>query len=133
MSRLARALRPLLAVALVAGLGACGDDDAPESAPDDCTPIEGGAFTMVAENLAWNVECLTVPVGTEITFTVDNRDRSVGHNLSVFGPSGREKTDIETGPATQTLVYVADVEGYHQFACDPHANMEGDLWVEPAE
>jgi plastocyanin len=130
-----RPLRALAAAAVVAlVLAGCGGDDEPsaDGPPDDCTPIEDGAFTMVAENISWNVECLQVEVGTEITFTVDNRDRGVGHNLSVFGPSGEAKTDIETGPVTQTLVYEASEEGYHQFACDPHAAMEGQLWVVPA-
>jgi plastocyanin len=129
--RLVRSLASVALVALV--LAGCGGDDEPaDGPPDDCTPIEDGAFTMVAENISWNVSCLQVEVGTEITFTVDNRDRGVGHNLSVFGPSGKAKTDIETGPVTQTLVYDASTEGYHQFACDPHAPMEGQLWVVPA-
>ncbi len=129
-----RPIRTFAAVVLVAVvLTGCGGDDEPaDGPPDDCTPIEDGAFTMIAENISWNVDCLQVEVGTEITFTVDNRDRGVGHNLSVFGPSGKEKTDIEIGPVTQTLVYDATTEGYHQFACDPHAPMEGQLWVVPA-
>ena len=126
--RIVLALLALLALGAITPCG--GDDEEPaDGPPDDCTVIEDGAFTMVAENIAWNVDCLQVEVGTEITFTVDNRDRGVGHNLSVFGPSGNAKTDIETGPATQELVYDATTEGYHQFACDPHAPMEGQLWV----
>lgn len=127
--RLLLVAAPILLV--VAGVG-CGDDS-PTSAPSDCTPIEDGAFTMVAENLSWNVDCLIVAVGTEITFTVDNRDRSVVHNLSITGPSGDEKTKVEAGPVTQTLVYDATEPGRHKFVCDPHAGtMKGDLWVEPA-
>ncbi len=67
--------------------------------------------------------------GTEITFTVDNRDQGVQHNLDVFGPSGKEKTELEAGPVTQTLVYDAAQAGRHQFVCDIHSNMEGVLWV----
>jgi len=120
-----------LAVLVVTGSG-CGDDG-DTSAPSDCTPIEDGAFTLVAENLAWNVDCLIVPVGTEITFTVENRDRSVPHNLSVTGASGNHKTDVESGPTVQTLVYEAGEPGKHLFVCDPHAGtMRGDLWVEEA-
>lgn len=128
-----RLLRPvLLLVVLVAGLAACGGDDAPSAAPADCTRIEGGEATIVAENLKWDVECFRAPVGTTITFTVENRDRSVGHNLAIGGPSGDAKTDIEQGPATQTLTYEATEPGPHPFECEPHASMmEGTLWIDP--
>lgn len=128
-----RLLRPvLLLVVLVAGLAACGGDDAPSAAPADCTRIEGGEATIVAENLKWDVECFRAPVGTTITFTVENRDRSVGHNLAIGGPSGDAKTDIEQGPVTQTLTYEATEPGPHPFECEPHASMmEGTLWIDP--
>lgn len=121
----------LLAAALVAALLAAGcGDDAPSAAPDDCTPIEGGAVTLVAENLRWDDDCFTVEAGTTITWTVENRDQSVGHNLAIDGPSGSGKTEIEQGPVTQTLVYEATTAGRHPFECEPHASMmQGDLWV----
>lgn len=127
-----RLLRPVvLVLALAGGVTACGGDDAPSAAPADCTPIEGGEVTLVAENLQWDDDCFTVPAGTTITFTVDNRDRAVGHNLAIGGPSGDAKTDIEAGPITQTLVYEATEPGAHPFECEPHASMmKGTLWVE---
>lgn len=128
-----RLLRPLLLLVVLAiGLAACGGDDAPSSAPDDCTPIEDGEVTIVAENLKWSDDCFRAPVGTTITFTVDNRDRSVGHNLAIGGPSGSAKTEIEQGPVTQTLVYEATEPGPHPFECEPHASMmKGTLWIDP--
>lgn len=125
-----RALLPLLLV-VVGALAGCGGDDAAASAPEDCTRIEGGEATLVAENLRWDVECFVVEAGTEVTFTVENRDRSVGHNLAIGGPSGTARTDVEPGPVTQTLVYRADTPGRHPFECEPHAAMmQGDLYVE---
>lgn len=125
-------IRPLvLVVALAVGLAACGDD-APSSAPADCTRIEGGKVTIVAENLRWSDDCFRAPVGTTITFTVDNRDRSVGHNLAIDGPSGEAKTEVEQGPVTQTLIYEATKPGPHPFECEPHASMmNGTLWIDP--
>jgi plastocyanin len=128
-----RSPRTLLAVAalVVGALAACGDDE-PSGAPADCDRITDGAVTLVGENLAWDTDCLRVDEATEITFTVDLRDDSVDHNLSVFGPSGREKTPLERGPITQTLVYDATTSGRHEYVCDIHPSMEGELWVDPA-
>lgn len=128
-----RLLRPLIPLVILAvALAGCGGDDPPDAAPADCTRIEGGAYTLVAKDLAWNTECLRVPVGTDITFTVDNRDTAVDHNLAISGPSGKAKTELERGPVTQTLDYTAGTAGYHLFVCDIHPSMEGDLWVDPA-
>ena len=128
---LRRVARPLLLVlTLAVGLAACGDDS-PTAAPADCTRIEGGEVTLVAENLRWSDDCFRAPVGTTITFTIDNRDQSVGHNLALDGPSGDAKTDVEKGPVTQTLTYEATAPGPHPFECEPHASMmNGTLWIE---
>lgn len=125
----------LAVVALVVAGAACGGDDETLEVPAGCTPIEDGEFTLIAENLAWNVECLVVPVGTTVSFTVDNRDESVQHNLSISGKSGRGETPIAAGPVVQSLVYEATTVGKHLFLCDPHAGtMRGDLWVvEPTD
>ncbi|HEX7133932.1 MAG TPA: plastocyanin/azurin family copper-binding protein [Iamia sp.] len=127
-----RSLRSLALVAVLAVGGAGCGDDSPSTAPADCTRIEGGEVTLVAENLQWSDDCFRAPVGTTITFTVENRDRSVGHNLAIDGPSGDAKTDIERGPVTQTLVYEATAPGPHPFECEPHASMmDGTLWIDP--
>lgn len=121
----------VVALALGAALAGCGGDDAAATAPSDCTRIEDGAATIVAENLRWDIECFVVDAGTTVTFTIENRDRSVGHNLAIGGPSGSAKTEIEPGPITQTLVYEASTKGRHPFECEPHATMmQGNLYVE---
>lgn len=129
-----RSRPPLLAVlvlALSAVLTGCGGDDTPTSAPSDCTAIEDGAVTLVGKNLAWDIECLRVPEGTDVTFTVDLADTAVDHNLAISGPSGKAKTPLERGPRTQTLEWSATTAGYHLYVCDIHPTMEGDLWVDP--
>lgn len=130
-SPLVRRLLVPIVLVLAAVLSACGGDDPPSGAPADCTPIEDGQATLVAENLRWDEDCFVVDAGTTITFTVENRDESVGHNLAIGGPSGSGRTDIEAGPVTQTLVYEATTVGRHPFECEPHAAMmKGNLYVE---
>lgn len=125
-----RRLTSLVAVAALA-VAACGGDDDSGSVPADCDVITGGQVTMVAEDLKWDTDCLTVEAGTTVTFTVENRDQGVQHNLRIGGPSGEARTAIEPGPVTQTLVYQATEPGPHSFDCEPHATtMNGTLWVE---
>lgn len=98
--------------------------------PSGWTPIEDGKATLVAQNLQWDIDCFVVDVATTITFTVENRDESVGHNLAIGGPSGSARTEIEEGLVTQTLVYEATTAGRHPFECEPHASMmTGSLCV----
>lgn len=58
---------------------------------------------LVDENIAFDTETLTSPVGEEVTIEYDNRD-DVPHNLRILTEDGEEPaTEIETGPVTQTL------------------------------
>ena len=124
--------RTLVAAAIAACVLAagCGSDE-PSSAPADCTRVENGAVTLVARNLQWNTECLRVPAGTKVTFTVRLEDEGVKHDLEVFGNGvDRVKTPLEAGPATQTLEVTFPEPGTSSYVCTIHAQMEGDIFVE---
>jgi plastocyanin len=130
---LVRRFPPAALVALVAAialvLAGCGDDDTGtgtggRSAGTSDEPVT--AFTIVAEDLRFDLERVVVPAGEEVTATIDNRDRGIGHNLSVALPGGEAKTDVEAGPVQQTLRFTVPEPGEHDFVCDPHvATMEG--------
>ena len=122
----------LLFGAVLAGLAltGCGSDE-PSSAPADCTRVEGGEVTLVARNLQWNIDCLQVTAGTEVTFTVRLEDEGVKHDLEVYGNGiDRVKTPLEAGPATQTLEVTFPEPGTSSYVCTIHAQMEGDIFVE---
>ena len=116
-------------VVLTAGCGS----DGPSSAPSDCTRADDGKPTLVARNLQWSTECLRVPAG-KVTFTVENEDEGVKHDLEVYGTGiERTKTELEAGPATQTLdVDFPAAGGTFAYVCTIHAQMEGDLFVDAA-
>ena len=125
--------RSLLVGPMIAALalGGCGSDE-PSSAPADCTRVEGGEVTLVARNLQWNIDCLQVTAGTEVTFTVRLEDEGVKHDLEVFGNGiERVKTPLESGPATQTLEVPFEQPGPSSYVCTIHAQMEGDIFAEP--
>ena len=114
----------LAATPLLLVLAACGGDDegggVVGSAEDPVT-----AFTIVAEDIAWDLERVVVPVGEEVTATVDNRDEGIGHNLRVELDGDDALTEIEGGPVRQTLRFTVDADGGVEFRCDPHAQVRG--------
>lgn len=119
-------------------LSACGDDTragppAPDGAP--CAVAKEGAVTIVAESVAWDVDCLRATAGAALTITVENRDLGVNHNLRITGLPSQPGTDLDAGPVTQELTLPAEAltPGDHAFVCDIHPNMTGTLEVREAE
>ena len=120
---------PAALVALVAVLAllltGCGGDDggggggAGRSVGTGDEPVT--EFTIVAEDLRFDLDRVVVPAGVEVTATIENRDDGIGHNLSVALPDGEAKTEVEAGPVTQTLRFTVPEPGEHDFVCDPHA------------
>jgi plastocyanin len=120
---------PAALVALVAVLAllltGCGGDDggggggAGRSVGTEDEPVT--EFTIVAEDLRFDLDGVVVPAGEEVTATIENRDDGIGHNLSVALPDGEAKTEVEAGPVTQTLRFTVPEPGEHDFVCDPHA------------
>ena len=122
-----RRFPPAALVALVAALAlvlvGCGDDDgggggrAVGTADDPVTE-----FTIVAQDLHWDLDHIVVPAGKEVTATIDNRDSGIGHDFSVALPDGDAKTDVEAGPVKQTLRFTVPEPGEYDFVCNPHAS-----------
>jgi plastocyanin len=124
--------RVALVALVVVGLASCGDDGGPTTGPPQgCRgAAPDGTVTVVAKDLAWDTDCLSVPAQTDVTITVDNQDDGVNHNIHVIGlPDGAPKTKLEAGPVVQELVVRAPA-GDYKFVCDIHPNMKGDLRVD---
>ncbi len=120
-------------------LAACGDDD--DATPVDdattttgqehgCAVAEGGEVTIVAKDLAWDVECIQAPEDVPLRITVDNRDDGVNHNLHLTGAPGSPTTPLEAGPVAQTLEVGGDLPaGRYEYVCDIHPTMTGELEI----
>lgn len=132
--RMRRVAVLLTAITLVAA--ACGKDAPPPAASGDpittstaAGGVDGaGTIELVGRDIAFDQTELTAPSGS-VTITFDNQDEGTPHNLHVTGAGLDEKTDIEPGPATQTLR--VDLEpGAYTYVCDVHPQqMTGDLEV----
>lgn len=113
-----------LAAALLAG---CGSDDAPAA-----TAAEGGGseVTIASGDLWYEPEAVTVAAGT-VTFTLDNSEGAVEHDLVI-----EELGDLEVAYAApgETVTGDADLEaGTYTFYCSipgHRSQMEGSLTVE---
>lgn len=121
------------AVLVALGLASCGDDadtmdrpSQPANAGNASAPVT--SFTIVADDMAWNLDRIFVPAGTEITATIENRDDGILHNLHVKAP-GDPATELERGPVTQTLRFTIDEPGEYEFLCDIHPIMDGTIQV----
>ena len=103
MRRFPPAALVALLAALALALAGCGDDGGGDGARSVGTAEEPVTeFTIVAEDLRFDLERVVVPAGEEITATIENRDSGIGHNLSVALDDGPAETEVEAGPVTQT-------------------------------
>jgi len=122
----------LVSTTLVAA--ACGDSDddpAARSGEPETTSIaegEGATIELAAKSISFDRTELTAAAG-RVTITFDNQDHGIMHNLHVTGSGLDGRTEIETGPATQTLEVELD-PGTYSYVCDVHPQqMKGELEV----
>jgi hypothetical protein len=140
------ALILMLSAALLGTASACGggDDDGADQEPTKSSATaatddgdDGGerpsAITLVAKDTLWDKTKLEAKAG-EVTFTVDNQDGGIVHNLHIYtgtDNTGEDmgETELEAGPIKQTLKVTFE-PGTSFFVCDSHpATMAGTIEV----
>lgn len=90
---------------------------------------------LVAKNIAFNVNSITVPAGSNVNINFDNQDIGVPHNFAVYTDSSATTTifkgDIISGPKTTTYSFKAPTTpGTYFFRCDVHpSQMSGQFIV----
>lgn len=101
----------------------------------ECTPVEGGTVTVVAEGISFtDGSCIEALAGEPFAIAFDNRDAGTQHNIQVFTgpePTGDLQFDGEiiTGPATTEYEVPALDAGEFAFNCVIHPPMVGQIQV----
>lgn len=112
----------LIALVLLAGLGACGDDDD----DDDAAPAGGGEASTVevtAKNLAFDPTTAEVAAG-EVTFDITNED-DTDHTFTIDDAD----VDIQVAAGSSGSDTATLDAGTYDWRCTIHPSMEGTLTV----
>jgi plastocyanin len=105
----------------------------PTGPEEECTPVEGGTVTVVAEGVAFtDGSCIAAPASEAFTIAFDNRDAGTQHNVEIFTgtePSGETlfEGDIITGPDQIDYDVPALDAGEFAFNCVVHPTMTGTI------
>ena len=126
------ALGVVAIVALTAGCGSSGSSaKAGGDAPKGCVPAKNGTITIVTKQYDFSPDCVAT-TGTTLKVTYNNAESGVQHNIdfkTARSSTGSAKTDLKTGPSTQTITLVGLKPGTYTYVCDIHPSMSGQLKV----
>jgi plastocyanin len=83
---------------------------------------------LAAEGMAFDTKEISVPAGSTVEMTFENRDTGTPHNFALYrDASATEKFfagKVITGPKTVTYTFTAPAEkGRFFFRCDVHPKM----------
>ena len=90
---------------------------------------EDGAEALISASNTSNYDedLINVPSAVPVTFTFENRQGGVQHNVHITEPEDLAQTDVITGPASTTFEVTFEEPGEHTFVCDVHPAMEGTI------
>jgi plastocyanin len=104
-----------------------------EAAAGTGGPAPVTAVTMIATDNKFSLTEITIPVNTEITFTLENKGQAI-HNWHVLNLKDKDGKDITTqllsGGKSETIKFTVTQTGTFDFLCDVHpVEMRGKLTV----
>lgn len=88
--------------------------------------------TIVAENIAFDLEEFALPADTEVSITIENRDANIPHNISIYTARGGDvihEGEIFPGVDERAETFTTPGPGAYYFVCDVHPNMNGTVTV----
>jgi plastocyanin len=122
-----------------------GSQSPEASAPGTASPSEGTATpsegpggesvsitigTDTGAALQFDPTTATVPQGSTVELTFENRSTTVPHNLTFDAPINEATATIVDPGASESLEFTAPEPGAYKYVCTLHPGMEGTLTVE---
>jgi plastocyanin len=95
----------------------------------------GGGLTITAQGTAFDTDELDLPAGRPTTFTFDNEDAGIPHNLSIYPDDSASRVLFQFDPFPGVDSRQFDIppldQGTYYFQCDVHTTMNGTVVVAP--
>lgn len=93
-----------------------------------------GPPTVVARDLAFDTDTITLPADIEVPLVFDNEDPATTHNIAIYTDDAATESlfvgETFEGVAEQTYTIPPLAAGEYYFRCDVHTNMNGTVVVE---
>jgi plastocyanin len=91
-------------------------------------------LTLTAEGMAFDRKEISVPAGSPVEMTFENRDSGVPHNFALYRDASTKEAffrgEVIEGPKTATYSFTAPSEkGRFFFRCDVHPQMMTGAFV----
>lgn len=98
------------------------------------TPPPEVSLMVTARGFAFDTSTITVPAGSRVTITFENKDQGASHNIAFYTSNTLQNIiyigKIINGPATTTYTFTAPATaGTYYFRCDLHPVMNGQFIV----
>jgi plastocyanin len=95
----------------------------------------GATVQLVARDIAFDTDEITLTAGGQATIQFDNQDQGLPHNFAIYEDESAETAifqgDIVEGPSTTEYAFTAPDAGTYFFRCDVHpTQMTGTVAVE---
>jgi plastocyanin len=92
------------------------------------------SVTIVAQNLAFDLDRLVANAGSEFNVTLDNQDAGVPHNIAFYTDRSASQAitvgELLTGPASETVTLTAPAApGTYFFRCDVHPDTMNGAFI----
>jgi len=120
-----------------------GCNSTPAGAPTTSSAANPGAsasggvtVNLTAQNMAFDMSTITVPIGAKVTINFNNKDNGIPHNFAVYTDSSAATSIFKgsniTGVASTTYTFTAPTTaGTYFFRCDVHpTSMTGKFVVQ---
>ncbi len=93
--------------------------------PEATIPGLNSSVDLTAQNLAFNLDTITVQAGAQVTVNFNNMDTGVPHNFAAYTDASAATPifvgTVFTGPGTTTYTFTAPSQpGTYFFRCDVH-------------